>query len=203
VSGIRTLSASAAGLAAFVLLGLLGGPSSPTDRGVILWWTAWRATHPGATGALVAFTQLGSAPVLIGLLAIAMVGLLLARRGHQAVILALTVLSARVMAEGIKLLVNRPRPSFDAHPVVVTSKSFPSAHATNSMATLVALAVFAAPERWRRPALIGAILLSLAIGCTRPMLGVHWPSDVLAGWLFGLVWVGAARMLSRRARTEA
>ena len=50
-------------------------------------------------------------------------------------------------------------------------------------------------------AIAGAVMLSLMIGASRPMLGVHWPTDVLAGWLFGLTWVGVAWSLSRRARS--
>jgi undecaprenyl-diphosphatase len=43
--------------------------------------------------------------------------------------------------------------------------------------------------RWQRPAVVGAVLLSLAIGTSRVMLGVHWPSDVIGGWTFGMLWV--------------
>jgi undecaprenyl-diphosphatase len=51
----------------------------------------------------------------------------------------------------------------------------------------VALAL--APAGWRRKAAAGAVLLSLFVGLSRVMLGVHWPSDVIGGWSFGLMWV--------------
>ena len=46
-----------------------------------------------------------------------------------------------------------------------------------------------AGTRWHRPAAAAAVLLSLLIGTSRVMLGVHWPSDVVGGWAFGLLWV--------------
>jgi undecaprenyl-diphosphatase len=49
--------------------------------------------------------------------------------------------------------------------------------------------VLTAKTRWQHPAVAGAILLSLAIGTSRVMLGVHWPSDVIGGWAFGTLWV--------------
>jgi membrane-associated phospholipid phosphatase len=51
------------------------------------------------------------------------------------------------------------------------------------------LALALAPRGWRRPAAVAAILLSILIGASRVMLGVHWPSDVVGGWSFGLLWV--------------
>jgi len=72
----------------------------------------------------------------------------------------------------------------------VKTSSFPSGHATSSMIFFLTLAlVLGAETRWQRPAVIAAILLSLAIGTSRVMLGVHWPSDVIGGWAFGMLWV--------------
>jgi undecaprenyl-diphosphatase len=95
------------------------------------------------------------------------------------------VLIGRIGIEVIKLVVDRARPSLEEHPVVVHSQSFPSGHAGNSMITFLALALFVAPERWRVPAVTVAVMAAIAMGATRPLLGVHWPSDVLAGWIYG------------------
>ncbi|GLR47825.1 phosphatase PAP2 family protein [Sphingomonas astaxanthinifaciens] len=200
---MRTTLFALAAVAFFTLLALVGGAGSGFDRGVVLWWTAWRAGAPGATQALVVFTQLGGFAVLLSLVALATGWLLWRGERRAALLFAATVLSGRLAVEGLKLLVGRPRPSFDAHPVTVLSNSFPSAHSANSMTTFLALALFVAPERWRREALAGAVVLSLMIGASRPMLGVHWPTDVLGGWLFGLTWVGVAWTLSRRARSAS
>jgi undecaprenyl-diphosphatase len=55
-----------------------------------------------------------------------------------------------------------------------------------------------AGTRWHRVAAGAAILLSLLIGASRVMLGVHWPSDVIGGWAFGLLWVFLTLRLSER-----
>jgi undecaprenyl-diphosphatase len=52
--------------------------------------------------------------------------------------------------------------------------------------------------RWHRAAAAGAILLSLLVGLSRVMLGVHWPSDVVGGWAFGLLWVLLTLRLAER-----
>jgi undecaprenyl-diphosphatase len=69
--------------------------------------------------------------------------------------------------------------------VVTNSSSFPSGHAGNSMAVFLTIALVAVPRAHRIPAIFGAVLASLVVGCTRPYLGVHWPSDVIGGWSLG------------------
>jgi len=66
--------------------------------------------------------------------------------------------------------------------VMVSSSSYPSGHAANSMTAFVALALLAVPARHRRLALAMAIPLAIAVGLSRPFLGVHWPSDTIGGW---------------------
>ena len=76
--------------------------------------------------------------------------------------------------------------------------SFPSGHAANSMITFLALALILAPARYRAAAIAAATAASVLIGSTRPLLGVHWPSDVVGGWAFGIAWVVIGVELSRR-----
>jgi undecaprenyl-diphosphatase len=57
------------------------------------------------------------------------------------------------------------------------------------MIFFLVLALALSPREWRRLSAAGAILLSLLIGTSRVMLGVHWPSDVIGGWSFGMLWV--------------
>jgi undecaprenyl-diphosphatase len=102
----------------------------------------------------------------------------------------------------LKLVYSRPRPALVPHLVEVTSSSFPSGHATDSALvylTLAALLAGTVPERSLRIYLIGvAILLTLLIGVSRVYLGVHWPSDVVAGWTFGAAWaLGWSLLYSR------
>lgn len=78
----------------------------------------------------------------------------------------------------------RARPDVVPHLDLVTNLSFPSGHATNGMATYLLAALLIA--RIRRPLALGfALSVAGAIGASRMLLGVHWPSDVLGGWLWG------------------
>lgn len=126
---------------------------------------------------------------VMGPLALAAVGLLLwRRRRHAALWLLLTIASGRLLEEGMKLIVQRPRPPVADRLQFVTSWSFPSSHSAGTMMTGMALALL-----WGRASgWVIALFAALAVGWSRAALGVHWPSDVLAGWGFGLLWVGLA-----------
>lgn len=194
---------SSAVILLFVLLAILGGGGHALDVAVIRYFQAWRAVDSEATSAVILLTHAGGAPFLLSVAAIGAALLWWAGQGRRALALAGTVIAGRLGLELIKLIIDRPRPSFDAHPVEVFSQSFPSGHAGNSMTTYLALAVFAAPEQWRRPAVAAALVAALAIGATRPVLGVHWPSDVVGGWLYGLLVVTLAWRLTQPQRSGA
>ncbi len=113
--------------------------------------------------------------------------------------LLLIILAGRALAEAQKYTIARVRPDLEPHLVVVKTSSFPSGHATSSMIFYLTLALaLTAGTRWQRVAAAGAILLSLLIGISRVMLGVHWPSDVIGGWAFGMLWVLLTLRLSER-----
>lgn len=176
-----------------------GGADLPPDQAIVRHFVSWRRAAPDAAGALVWLTHLGGGPVL--LLLMAGTALALARTDRAAALaLAATTLGGRLLVDGAKWLVDRPRPALDAHPVYVFSQSFPSGHAGNTMITYGAIALFALPGRWRLPGLAAATALSGMIGATRPMLGVHWPSDVLGGWCLGLLWLLACWSVWERVR---
>jgi membrane-associated phospholipid phosphatase len=160
----------------------------PLDRQI------YEALYAGDRPLLLAvarfFTALGEPTVLIG--AGVIVAAWLFYRGHRHLpwVLIAIVATGRGLSEAQKYRVARVRPDLEPHLVVVKTSSFPSGHATSSMIFFLTLAlVLGAGTRWRRPAVAGAMLLSLAIGTSRVMLGVHWPSDVVGGWAFGLLWV--------------
>ncbi|WP_338503281.1 phosphatase PAP2 family protein [Sphingomonas kaistensis] len=175
----------AVAIGVFLFLEWIGGSTYPLDVAAIRDGALWRAVHPQAEGWIILYTHLGSAPALLTMTALGAVWLWWRRERMRFAALLAAVLVTRIGVEIIKAVVDRARPSLDPHPVVVHSQSFPSGHASNSMATFLALALFVAPERWRRPTVMAAVTASLVMGATRPVLGVHWPSDVLAGWIFG------------------
>lgn len=88
-----------------------------------------------------------------------------------------------------KAIFARARPDLWEHLVVETSYSFPSGHAMASSALAFCVMVIAWRTRWRWPAIILAALYMIIIGATRLYLGVHYPSDVVAGWAISLAWV--------------
>lgn len=187
----------------FALAGLIGGPGNLHDVAAIHSLAAERAANIGLTGRAIVITQLGGAPGMMVILAIAIASLALARRRRDALSLGAIVLGGRIAIELLKIAINRPRPVFTPYPVEIASLSFPSGHAGNSMITFLAIALVAVPRPWRGSAIVLAVVLSVAIGATRPLLGVHWPSDVIGGWAFGIAWVVAMVALLGRWRGAA
>jgi undecaprenyl-diphosphatase len=120
-------------------------------------------------------------------------------RSRLAGALLLIVLVGRALGEAQKYWIARVRPGVEPHLVIVKTSSFPSGHATSSMIFYLTLALaLTAGTRWHRIAAAAAVLLSLLIGISRVMLGVHWPSDVIGGWAFGMLWVLLTLRLSER-----
>lgn len=142
--------------------------------------------------ALIDITSLGGTPVLTLITIAGTAYLLVARKAATALFLVLAIAGGAVMSTLLKLLFARERPELVHHLVEVTNASFPSGHAMNSAIvylTLGALLARTEPSRAIRLYLIGlAIFLTLIIGFSRVYLGVHWPSDVAAGWSVGSAW---------------
>ncbi len=144
-------------------------------------------------------TALGEPTVLIAASAVAAWWLWRAGHRHLPFALIAITLIGRGISEVQKYWIARARPDLEAHLVVVKTSSFPSGHATSSMIFYLTLALaVTAGTRWHRPVAAGAILLSLLIGTSRVMLGVHWPSDVIGGWSFGMLWVLLTLRLAKR-----
>jgi membrane-associated phospholipid phosphatase len=150
-------------------------------------------------------TALGGGPVLT-LAVVLAAGLLLVRRlplTAGAVVLA--AVSGNLVVDAIKGHVARARPALVPHLVEVSNYSFPSGHAANSAIVWLTLATLGSqvtPAPAARTYLLGAAALLVGlIGASRVYLGVHWPSDVLAGWSLGVLWALLWWWLLARART--
>ena len=179
-------------------LALVGGPLNRFDFAVIQMLAAERLGHSGLTRVGIWASFLGNAEVTLPLTYLGVIFLLWRRQLINAAVLLGVVLSGRVLVEYLKIWIGRPRPDLEYQAVAVQSLAFPSGHAANSMTAFVAIALLCAPRSERKAALIAAIGASLLVGLSRPLLGVHWPSDVLAGWIFGLMWaVGGWRIADR------
>jgi len=169
----------------------------PLDRQIFE--ALYAGGHPLLVDVARALTFFGEPTVLIG------AGLLIAawlwRAGHRHLpwVLTAIVLVGRGLSEAQKYWIARVRPDLEPHLVIVKTSSFPSGHATSSMIFYLTLAlVLTERTPWHRAAAAGAILLSLLIGTSRVMLGVHWPSDVIGGWAFGMLWVLLTLRLAQR-----
>jgi len=183
----RLLHASVVAALAALWLAMLVLGRGPLDRSI------YEALYAGGRPALVLvariFTFLGEPTVLVGAGFLVAGWLWFRSRGRFALGLLLVILVGRGLSEVQKYWIARARPTLEPHLVIVKTSSFPSGHATSSMIFYLTIALALAPRDWRRAAASGAIALSLLVGASRVMLGVHWPSDVIGGWSFGLLWV--------------
>jgi undecaprenyl-diphosphatase len=147
-------------------------------------------------------TALGSVLVLSLLTAMAGGYLFLVRRRATALFVVTSVLAGYLFNNLLKLEFDRPRPEYVTALVRIYSASFPSGHATLSAIvylTLATLLARAQPLRSVRLYFIGMALgLTLLVGFSRVYLGVHYPTDVLAGWCFGCAWALGARIVADR-----
>lgn len=155
-------------------------------------------------------TALGGVAVLTLVLAAVTGFVLLLRKPHMAVLLLAAGGGGLALNQLLKSLVARPRPTVVPPLDTVHTLSFPSGHAMLSAAIYLSLGVLVArllgARRERVYVLAVAAGLSVMIGLTRTYLGVHYPTDVLAGWLAGGVWALAcgvgARALQRHGKVE-
>lgn len=146
-------------------------------------------------------TALGGVTLLLFITVIGAIVLWAHHRRRQAIVLTLCVGLAQVTSGLFKDVYLRPRPSFAIYGDLPASMSFPSGHSTVSTAIYFILAVIIAsvePRRSMKALAFGvAALLALLVGISRVYLGVHWPSDVIAGWSLGAIWALIAAILLR------
>jgi undecaprenyl-diphosphatase len=159
---------------------------------------------------VVEITTLGGYPVLVTLVAIVAGFLIVSKHFGAAIFMLGSIISGTLASHFLKLVYDRPRPDVVDHLVEIHTASFPSGHATMSavvyltLATLVMRLVDDAAVRIYVIAV--AVLLTLVVGMSRIYLGVHWPSDVAAGWALGATWAclswltvsGLRRLRNRR-----
>lgn len=153
------------------------------------------------TSAMRDITALGSWSVVTLIVLFTLGLLLILRRWRSALLVVLAVGGGALSMAALKASFERPRPSTVPHLVDVLSQSFPSGHATIAVVTYVTLGAMATQLAHRRLVqvylLSASVVLALLVGLTRVYLGVHYPSDVLAGWCLGLGWASLCLIATR------
>ena len=191
-SSILSWGTFASLLLIFATMLVAGGPGASLDRD-ILFLAQMKSLAPAARVA----SDVGSWVGVLIVTAATAAWLVAKRRRRDALVLACLMISERPLVELLKIFFDRARPDPHGHLVAVKSMAFPSGHSANAAALGIGLALIAAPPHWRVPALILGLSFAAAVGLSRLVLGVHWPSDVVGGWALGAAW---ALLLARFAR---
>lgn len=149
-------------------------------------------------------TTLGGYPVLVTLVG-AVIGFLLVSRTFGTALFAFaSIVSGTLASHLLKLVYDRPRPDIVDHLVQTHTASFPSGHATMSAVvylTLAALVVRLVDSLAVRVYVVcAAVALTVMVGLSRVYLGVHWPSDVAAGWALGAAWASLSWLAATALR---
>ena len=196
VAGDLMTGGAVLALSAAIVAGLANAALDSSGVAVIdpLVW-AWMIEHRTAalTSVATVVTAVGSTVGMTVLATVTVVVLWAKGRRSDAILVAVVGIGAGVLVRAGKATVGRERPPVEYRLAVESSESFPSGHALASAAILGVVAAVLLPllsRVWARLLLLAAVVLfGLAIGLTRPYLGVHWATDVLAGWVFGLTWL--------------
>lgn len=152
---------------------------------------SWINAH--ASSALDAFfviiTQLGGV-IVVTAVTLALVGYFIYKRDYlKSLLVAIGVGGATAIAFGLKALFERPRPDLWEWIVVETNFSFPSGHATASSALALCLVIILWQTKWRYLVVVVASIYVILVGFSRLYLGVHYPTDIIGGWLLSVALV--------------
>jgi undecaprenyl-diphosphatase len=158
------------------------------------------------TGMMIDITALGGATIIFMITAAVVFYLLIQKQYEFMWLILIATIGGAIIAFGLKELFARERPPLMFHLLPVKSMSFPSGHAMMSSVVYLTqgalLAKVQSNKNLRIYILLAAMILVFLIGISRIYLGVHYPTDVLAGWSVGLAWASlcwlAARYLQRR-----
>ena len=185
---------------AWLIMLIWGGKGASADD----WAREWLAVagRPGIESFARYVAWIGEWQVLTGA---AVLGTILTaiHRRRRAALLLIMIVMGRLLVEIQKIFVGRVTPNaptfFEGH----LTPSFPSVHAANAMITYLAIALLLPAREWQHAVYITlALILALLAGWSQAALGLSWPSDVVGGWAFGLLWVLLALPLAERIAGE-
>lgn len=166
---------------------------------------AYAVDHEGFVTAMRLISLVGSTPAWVVLLAVVVGWLLWRRLPRLATYVAVTVLLSSLLNSAIKEIVNRTRPALPNPVEHASGLSFPSGHAQAAVVgygILILVFLPALHGAWRRVVVVAAVVMVLVIGFSRVALGVHYVSDVAAGYILGAAWLMAMTSLFSAWRQE-
>ncbi len=216
IVGLASLAAAAACGLAFIQIAdeVTEGETRALDETILLSLRETDRQDPiGPRWVEIMFTDLTSlgSTTILTIVTLAVLGYLLMTGKKGAALMVLCAVGGGTLLNSLlKLFFDRPRPDLVAHIVDVHTTSFPSGHAMLSAITYLTLGALLARVQEKRRVKIYvltlAVTITIMVGISRVYLGVHWPTDVLAGWCAGaswaiLCWI-AALYLQRRGKVE-
>jgi undecaprenyl-diphosphatase len=159
------------------------------DTALLLQIHQW--ANPALDRVMLGLTQLGNPGFILSVVIGSLGWLWWKQKRTEAQLFAIACLGALVLNVGLKLFFAKPRPTLWNYLIIETSFSFPSGHALGSMVIYGFLAYLLANQfpKFSRLIYTAAVGLITAIGLSRLYLGVHWPTDVLAGYAVGFLWL--------------
>ncbi len=191
---------------------VMGGETMAFDRRILL---AFRKADdpslpigpPWVTSALFDLTALGG-PTLIALVVLTVVGFFVVQaRYWTAFFVFMTAISGELVSYAMKSVFARPRPGITPHLREAFSSSFPSGHAMQSAIIYLTLGAMLMRITSGRLTKIYcftvAMLLTFLVGLSRVWLGVHYPTDVIAGWIIGLIWASVCWLVAQHYEVRA
>ncbi len=197
VSVLVVMGGAAVGIGAILHAGGTGSFDHETWR----WFVDHRSS--ALDGVAKGLTHVAATSIVIPLTVLISALLVWARRARDAAFVAASAAGAYLITAILKDVVARPRPPLAQRLVTENDWSFPSGHATQSLALYGALLVLAVASSGRGPrmaAWIAGTVFALAVGWTRLYLGVHWLSDVVGGWIIGGSWLAMLTWLMSYTR---
>ena len=205
---------ASAGTLVFVALAgrVRSGTTQAFDEAVLGWMAAHRIWW--LERSLVEITALGTGLVVMAIVAVAALFLYLTEHRYSSFLLLLATGGGIILNSILKLSYDRPRPQVFEWVTNVSSSSFPSGHAMSAAIVYSTVAYLAArlqKQRWARVlTMFISFLVIILICASRLYLGVHYPSDVIAGVIIGLAWAGfcmagleAVQVFAKRFRAPA
>jgi undecaprenyl-diphosphatase len=182
--------------------GMIEGDTRAFDLAMLHAAQSFRVSHTWVSEVMRDLSGLGSTVVLTLFTLVAVGYLAVVRARMIALLVAAAVITGAVCVSLLKAQFGRPRPSAEFAELLASGMSFPSGHATNSAIVFLTIAALIASTRTRANEqmyiLSMAMLLALLVGFSRIALGVHWATDVVAGWAVGFAWALGWLLLAHR-----